>query len=73
MSVKILKICLMGLSVLVFSGCAKVVDRPVVVEVPVKCVVPVVHCDFDRGTYTEVIVSMRTCIEDLRETAKVCQ
>ena len=77
MSVKISKICLMILAILLFSGCVSeklvYVDRPVEVKVPVKCVVPETHCDFNKPTYTEVIKSQRTCIEDLRKNSEVCK
>ena len=76
MNVKILKISLMTFVLLLFSGCShKVVyrDVPVVVNVPVKCQVPKTECDFNKDSYVDVVVSLRTCIEDLRQSIKVCE
>lgn len=75
MSVKILKILLMLFALLLFSGCSEKVyiDRPVYVDVPVACKVPDVHCDFNLATDTEVIVRLRTCIEDLKKSIEVCK
>jgi hypothetical protein len=63
-------------ALLLFSGCAEKViyrDVPVEVSVPNKCEVPKTSCDFNKDSYTEVVVSLRTCIEDLKESIKVCQ
>lgn len=75
MNVKILKILLMIFVLLLFNGCAEkvYVDRPIKVEIPVKCIVPKTHCDFNKDTDTEVIVSLRTCIEDLKKSIEVCK
>lgn len=77
MNVQILKLLLI-LSVLVlFSGCSTkevvYVDRPVEVKVPVKCIVPETHCNFDKETDTEVLFSLRKCIEDLKKNSEVCK
>jgi len=64
-----------------FSGCCigtcepeiRYVDKPYEVRVPVKCVVPKAHCDFNRTTDTEVISSMLECIINLKRSEKVCQ
>lgn len=77
MNVKILKILLMIFAILLFSGCSEkqtlYVDRPVEVYIPTKCIIPETHCDFNKKTDTEVIFYMRTCIEDLRKSIKICQ
>lgn len=77
MNVAMLKMLLMLFVLLLFSGCSTkevvYVDRPVEVKVPVKCIVPETHCNFDKGTDTEVITSLRTCIEDLKKASEVCK
>jgi hypothetical protein len=77
MNVKILKLLLIVFVVLLFSGCAEKEiiyrDVPVEVKVPTKCIIPDTHCDFNKSTDTEVITSLRTCIEDFRKNSKVCQ
>ena len=77
MNVKILKLLLTVSVTLAFSGCGDkrpvVVYEPVEVKIPVKCVVPDVHCNFTDGTYTEVVIAQRTCIEELREASKICK
>jgi hypothetical protein len=77
MSVKILKILSMIFVIAVFSGCStKVVEYvnvPYEVKIPVKCIVPVTHCDFNKTTDTEVIVALRLCIEDFKKSMEVCR
>ena len=76
MNVKILKISSILFVALLFSACSNkelvYIDRPVEIKVPVKCNIPETHCDFNKSTDTEVITSLRTCIEDLRQSIKVC-
>lgn len=76
MNVKILKTSLMIFVILLFSGCSEkilYVDRPVEVYIPTKCIIPEIHCNFNKTTDTEVIFYMRTCIEDLRKSINICQ
>lgn len=77
MNVLILKTLLIASVLLLFSGCAQkqivYVDRPVEVKIPVKCIIPITHCDFNKETDTEVITSLRTCVEDFRKNSEVCQ
>ena len=77
MNVKTLKILSILFVALLFSACSKkelvYVDRPVEVKVAVKCTIPETHCNFNKATDTEVITSLRTCIEDLRQSIKVCK
>ncbi len=79
MNVKILKLCLMIFVIAVFSGCSCpkpkpiYIDKPVEVLVPIKCEAPITHCDFNKSTYTEVIASLRLCIEDFRKNEEVCR
>ena len=77
MNVKILKILSILFVALLFSACSNkelvYVDRPVEVKVPVKCNIPETHCNFNKTTDTEVITSLRACIEDLRKDIKVCK
>lgn len=77
MNVQILKLLLILSVPLLFSGCVKkevvYVDRPVEVKIPVKCIVPETHCNFDKETDTEVLFSLRKCIEDLRKNSEVCR
>lgn len=75
MNALILKMLLMSLVLLSFSGCAdKVVyvDRPVEVKVPQKCITPVVHCEF-TGTYTERIRKAEMCITNFNKALEVCK
>ena len=65
----------MSLVLLSFSGCAEkvvYVDRPVEVNVPQKCVVPVVHCEF-TGTYTERVSKVEICIANFNKAIEVCR
>lgn len=77
MNAKILKLLSIVFVVLLFSACSNkelvYVDREVEVKVPVKCNAPKVSCDFNKSTDTEVITSLRTCIEDLRKSVEVCR
>lgn len=76
MNVKILKVLSMIFVILLFSGCSEkivYVDRPIEVKIPVQCKVPEIHCNFNKQTDTEVIISLRTCVQDLIESTKVCQ
>lgn len=76
MNVKILKISSMIFVALLFSGCSEkiiYVDRPIEVKIPVQCKVPETHCNFNKQTDTEVIIALRTCIQDLTESIKVCK
>lgn len=77
MNVQILKLLLILSVLLLFSGCSTkevvYVDRPVEVKVPVKCIVPETHCNFDKETDTEVLFSLRKCIEDLKKNSEVCK
>ena len=76
MNAKILKSSLMIFAILLFSGCSEkivYVDRPIEVKVPVKCIIPATHCNFNQPTATEVIISLRTCIEDLKQSINVCK
>lgn len=77
MNALILKILLIASVLLLFSGCTQkqivYVDRPVEVKIPVKCIIPITHCDFNKETDTEVITSLRTCVEDFRKNSEVCQ
>lgn len=75
MNALILKMLLMSLVLLSFSGCAEkvvYVDRPVEVKVPQKCVVPEVHCEF-TGTYTERIRKVEMCIAEFNKAIEVCR
>ena len=64
---------------ILFTGCPKepcepvYIEKPVIVKVPQKCIVPEVQCDFNQSTYTEVIGAMLKCIVDYKESIKVCQ
>ncbi len=76
MNVKILKALSMTFAILLFSGCSEkiiYVDRPIEVKIPVQCKVPETHCNFNKQTDTEVIIALRTCIQDLIESIKVCK
>ncbi|MFY4767445.1 hypothetical protein ACOTV5_02305 [Aliarcobacter butzleri] len=77
MNVQILKLLLILSVLLLFSGCSTkevvYVDRPVEVKVPVKCIVPETHCNFNKETDTEVLFSLRKCIEDLKKNSEVCK
>lgn len=76
MNVKILKLLLMIFAILLFSGCSEkivYVDRPIEVKVPIKCVIPDIHCNFNQSTDTEVLIKLRTCIEDLKQSINVCK
>lgn len=77
MNVKILKTLSILFVALLFSACSNkelvYVDRPVEVKVPVKCNVPKTHCDFNKATDTEVVNTLRECIEELRRDIEVCQ
>ena len=75
MNALILKMLLMSLVLLSFSGCAEkivYVDRPVEVKVPQKCVVPDVHCEF-TGTYTERVSKDEICIANFNKAIEVCR
>ena len=75
MNALILKMLLMSLVLLSFSGCAEkvvYVDRPVEVKVPQKCVVPEVHCEF-TGTYTERVSKVEICIAEFNKAIEVCK
>ena len=76
MSVKILKMLLIMFALLILSGCSAkepiYIDRVVKVDVPVKCKVPEVKCEYS-GTYTETVKKMQYCIEDLKEAIGVCK
>ena len=75
MNALILKMLLMSLVLLSFSGCAEkivYVDRPVEVKVPQKCVVPEVHCEF-TGTYTERVSKVEICIANFNKAIEVCR
>lgn len=64
---------------LLFVGCSwcepkvEYVDRVVKVNVPVKCKVPVVECDFNKDTDTEVIDTLVRCVSDLKKAEEVCK
>ena len=76
MNAKTLKASLMIFALLLFSGCSEktlYVDRPIDVYIPTKCIIPETHCDFNKATDTEVITSLRTCIEDLRKSIEICK
>lgn len=76
MNVKILKALSMTFAILLFSGCSEkiiYVDRPIEVKIPVQCKVPETHCNFNKQTDTEVIIALRTCIQDLIESTKICK
>lgn len=77
MSVKTLKLLLIVFVVLLFSGCAEkeiiYKDVPIEVKVPTKCIVPEVHCDFNKQTDTEVITSLRMCIKELQQAINTCK
>lgn len=76
MNAKTLKVLSLIFAILLFSGCSEkiiYVDRPIEVKVPVQCKVPETHCDFNKTTDTEVIISLRTCIQDLLESVKICK
>ena len=49
------------------------VDRVVKVNVPVRCSVPYVGCDFNRSTDTEVISGLLECIVNLKRANEVCK
>lgn len=76
MIVQILKLLLMSFLLWSFSGCVEkelvYVDRPVRVNVPQKCIVPAVHCEF-KGSYTERVRKTEICIDNFRTAIKVCQ
>jgi len=76
MNVKILKALSMIFAILLFSGCSEkiiYVDRPIEVKIPVQCQVSETHCSFNKQTDTEVVIALRTCIQDLIESTKVCK
>ncbi len=66
-------------ALLILSGCSskeveyKHIDVPFEVKVPVKCVVPDVHCDFNRTTDTEVIHSLLECVVNLKRNMEICR
>jgi len=49
------------------------IDREVIVNVPVKCRVPKIKCNFNRETDTEVVASLLECITDLKRNSEVCK
>jgi len=62
--------------VIIFSGCGQkqiqYVDRPVLVNVPVKCSPPKVVCEF-VGSDEAVLGQLLGCNYNLREALKVCE
>ena len=70
---------LMLLSLLILTSCSqnkpvvKYIDKPYMVNVPVKCIVPDTNCSFDRNTSTEVISSMLECIIDMKHNEEKCK
>jgi len=49
------------------------VDRPVPINIPVKCIVPDSNCSFSRTTDTEVIAALLECIIDMKRSIEVCK
>ena len=69
---------LIASSLLIFQACSctpevKYINTPYEVKVPVKCVVPDAHCDFNRTADTEVINSLVECIIDIKKNSEVCK
>ena len=61
---------------LILTACScepKVKVETVKVEVPVKCNIPEVYCDFNKPTDTEVIDSLGQCIISLKRAIDVCK
>ena len=63
-----------------FSGCSwceKVVevevDRPVYIDVPVRCTIPDVNCSWSGIPTHEVPVKLMECIVELKRASEVCQ
>ncbi len=75
----ILKALLMMFALLILNGCSskeveyKYIDVPFEIKVPVKCVVPETHCDFNRTTDTEVIHSLLECVVNLKRNMEICR
>lgn len=63
--------------ILILTGCSskEIVykDRMVEVLVPQKCMPPLVFCDFNRTTDTEVVGSLLECIVDLKRNSELCR
>lgn len=75
MSAKILKALLMIFVSLSLSGCSQkeYITKTVEVKVPIKCVTPDVVCDFNKETYTEVLIEMIKCIDRYKMSNEVCK
>jgi len=76
--VKTLEILLIVFVALIMTACSqqpeiRYIDKPYMVKVPVKCVIPDTNCSFNKSTDTEVISSLLECITDLKRNSEVCK
>ena len=78
------KIFLMVLMAFLLTACSRdepkpckpkieYVDREVIVEIPIKCVILETKCGNLEGSANEKIIKAIECIINLKENAKVCQ
>ena len=70
------QLILMLCAVFFLSGCTKTVyvDRPVRINVPVKCIVKDADCPhLSDMNDSEAVDEMGRCIEQMRENEKVCR
>ena len=64
---------------LILTSCSKCkpeiryVDKPRIVNVPVKCIVPDTNCSFNRKTDTGVISSLLECIIEKNHNEEICK
>ncbi len=62
--------------VISFNGCETktiYVDKPVEVQIPIKCIIPTVEAPKKAQTYSESLLNIKEYVEKLQEAVKVCQ
>lgn len=75
MNAKKLKVLLITLIIMVFSGCGEKVYVDRIVEVPkvVPCKIEKPVCTFPQPTRTQVVEELYKCAQRYQEAIKICQ
>lgn len=69
--INLLKLILISLIGIIFSGCGDKVPQPI--KVPQKCITPITECNKFKHTSKSIEGDLLKCIKEYKKNSQVCQ